>query len=154
MGAFDTRFVQYWLKPFIWLCLLLSFSRVSACAQAIDWPTLGFTQVVTNIFTHPIGITHAGDGSQRMFVIQQPGQILIIQTNTVLSQPFLDISNRVLSTGAEQGLLGLAFPSGFSTNGHFYVDYTRQSDGAIVISRFFSPPPTRTWLTQIANKLF
>jgi len=39
-------------------------------------------------------------------------------------------------TGAEQGLLGLAFPPGSSTKTHFYVDYTRKPDGATVISRF------------------
>ena len=48
----------------------------------------------------------------------------------------MDISSQVLSKGAEQGLLGLAFPPGYSTNNHFYVDYTRQTDGAIVIERF------------------
>ncbi len=118
------------------LCLLFILSRMPVIAQAVDWPILGFTQVVTNTFIHPIGITHAGDGRGRLFVVQQTGQILIVQNGSVLAQPFLDISNRVLSTAAEQGLLGLAFPPGFSTRRHFYVDYTRQTDGAIVISRF------------------
>ena len=125
------------LKFFIWFGLCLLFPGASTFAQAIDWPMLKFTKVVTNTLTYPIGITHAGDGSGRLFVIQQRGQILIVQNGSVQAQPFLDISNRVLSAGAEQGLLGLAFPPGFSTNNHFYVDYTRQPDGAIVISRFF-----------------
>jgi glucose/arabinose dehydrogenase len=125
------------LKMFAWPGLYLFLSVATVFSQAVDWPTLGFTQVVTNTFTHPTVITHAGDGSGRIFVAQQPGQILIVQTNTVLAQPFLNISNRVLSAGAEQGLLGLAFPTNFSVGQHFYVDYTRQADGAIVISRFF-----------------
>jgi len=56
----------------------------------------------------------------------------------VLTEPFLDITGRVLSAGAgsEQGLLGIAFPPGFKTNSHFYVDYTRRPDGATVVSRF------------------
>jgi glucose/arabinose dehydrogenase len=128
-------------KPFenrsIWSGLFFTLSCVTASAQAIDWPTLGFTQAFTNTFSHPIGITHAGDGSQRIFIVEQPGRIWIGQNNTVLAQPFLTITDRVTSAGAEQGLLGLAFPPGFSTNRHFYVDYTRQPDGAIVISRFF-----------------
>ncbi|HEV2330952.1 MAG TPA: chitobiase/beta-hexosaminidase C-terminal domain-containing protein, partial [Verrucomicrobiae bacterium] len=125
------------LNRFVWLGLFFSFANVRAGAQAIDWPTLGFTQVVTNSFSSPIGITHAGDGSQRIFIVEQPGRVWIIQSNNVLAQPFLVITDRVTSAGSEQGLLGLAFPPGFSTKKYFYVDYTRQSDGAIAISRFF-----------------
>ena len=82
------RFKMAW-QPFISLCLLLAFSRVSVCAQVIDWPTLGFTQVVTNVFVYPVGIIHANDSSQRLFVVQKPGQILIIQNNAMSSRnPF------------------------------------------------------------------
>ncbi len=130
------RFKMAW-QPFISLCLLLAFSRVSAYAQAIDWPTLGFTQLGTNVFNEPTYITHARDGSQRLFVLEQPGRIWILQNTNRLAQPFLDISSRVTTYGAEEGLLGLAFPPGFSTNNHFYVNYTRSPDGAIVVSRFF-----------------
>ena len=130
------RFKMAW-QPFISLCLLLAFSRVSALAQAIDWPTLGFSPVGTNLFRMPTYITHAHDGSQRLFVLEQPGRIWILQNTNRLVQPFLDISGRVTTFGAEEGLLGLAFPPGFSTNNYFYVDYTRSPDGAIVVSRFF-----------------
>ncbi len=109
----------------------------SAAPTPVDWPSLGFAQVISNTFNHPVVITHAGDGSGRLFVAEQGGRVWIIQSSNVLAQPFLDITGRVLSAGAEQGLLGLAFPTGFSTNGHFYVDYTRKPDGAVVISRFF-----------------
>jgi len=119
------------------ICGFLSLSKATVSADPVDWPTLGFTQAVANTFIHPVVITHAGDNSQRLFVVEQPGRIWIVQSNGVLAQPFLDISSRVLSDGAEQGLLGLVFSPGFSTNNYFYVDYTRQTDGAIVISRFF-----------------
>src|SRR4051812_29873407 len=107
-----------------------------AFGEAIDWPTLSFAQVVTNVFSRPTSITHAGDETQRLFIEEQAGRIWIIQSNIVLSVPFLQITNRVLNTGAEQGLLGLAFPPGYSSNGHFYVNYTRRPDGATVISQF------------------
>jgi glucose/arabinose dehydrogenase len=110
---------------------------IRADETPIDWPTLVFTQPVTNKFNRPVCITRAGDNSQRLFVVEQTGRVWIIQSNSVLAQPFLDISSKVLSNGAEQGFLGLAFPPGFSNSHHFYVDYTRQTDGAIVISRFF-----------------
>ena len=105
--------------------------------EAIDWPTLGLTPLlVTNTFSFPTVITHANDGTQRLFVVEKVGRIWCIQGSNAQVEPFLDLTDRVLSTGFEQGLLGLAFPPGFSTNNHFYVDYTRQTDGAVVISRF------------------
>jgi glucose/arabinose dehydrogenase/sugar lactone lactonase YvrE len=121
----------------MWVATFLTwFMAITVLADPVDWPTLGFTQVGAGGFNHPVGIARAGDGSGRLFVIEQPGRIWIIQNGNNLANPFLDLSSRVLSTGPEQGLLGLAFPSAFSTNHHFYVDYTRQPDGAVVISRF------------------
>jgi glucose/arabinose dehydrogenase len=108
-----------------------------ADSRQVDWPLLSFTPAAASTFNHPVVITHGGGNSGRLFVVEQAGRIWIVQSNNVLTQPFLDISGRVLSVGAEQGLLGLAFPPGFSTNNHFYVDYTRHPDGAVVISRFF-----------------
>ncbi len=106
-----------------------------AGADPVDWPVLGFAKIVTNVFSAPTCITHARDGSQRLFIVEQNGLVRIIQINNVAPQPFLDITDRVLR-GTEQGLLGLAFPPGFTTNRHFYVNYTRKPDGATVISRF------------------
>jgi glucose/arabinose dehydrogenase len=60
--------------------------------------------------------------------VAQPGA----STTTV----FLDITSRVLSTGNEQGLLGLAFHPQYSVNGRFFVYYTRQTDGALVIAEY------------------
>jgi glucose/arabinose dehydrogenase len=140
VGAAGERSVATPKRTFslaLWfLAFVLTFATDPAFGNSFEWPTLGFTQIVTNTFVLPTSITHAGDGSQRIFVEEQIGRIWIIQSNTVPAQPFLDITNRVLSAGFEQGLLGLAFPPGYSTNGHFYVDYTRQTDGAVVVSRF------------------
>jgi hypothetical protein len=122
------------------LVLLSPLLGSGMLAASIDWPLLGFTQVVSNGFAAPTAITHAGDGSQRLFVVEQRGRIWTIQSNVVSSQPFFDITTRVLTVGAEQGLLGLAFSPGFVTNRTFYVDYTRQTDGAVVISRFRTTP--------------
>ena len=86
----------------------------------------------------PTHITHAGDGSGRLFVVEQDGRIRIVKNGLLLPTPFLDITDRVLS-GGEQGLLSLAFPPGFAAKGYFYVNYTRNLnlDGATVVSRFF-----------------
>lgn len=83
----------------------------------------------------PVGIANAGDGTQRIFVLEQPGRIRIIQDESLLSTHFLDITDRVGSQGFEQGLLGLAFHPAFSGNGFFYVNYT-DLIGDTVIARF------------------
>lgn len=83
----------------------------------------------------PTVIAHAGDGSGRLFVVEQRGSVRIVNSGgTLLPAPFLDISGRLVS-GGEQGLLGLAFPPEFSAKKYFYVNYTR-ADGATVVSRF------------------
>src|SRR6185369_9278597 len=71
----------------------------------------------------PIGIANAGDGTNRLFIIEQGGRIRIWNGTTLLPTPFLDITSLVLS-GGEQGLLGLAFHPNYETNGFFYVNYT------------------------------
>jgi hypothetical protein len=60
----------------------------------------------------PLFVTHAGDASSRLFIVEKPGTIRIQAADRVLERPFLDIRDLVGSNGSEQGLLGLAFPSG------------------------------------------
>src|SRR5262249_1651376 len=102
-----------------------------------DWPQLKLTQVGAG-FTEPVHVTSARDGSGRLFVVEQPGHVKIIQSNSVLPQPFLDITNRVSSPiGDVYGLLSVAFPPNFASKQYFYVYYSRTNDRASVISRFF-----------------
>lgn len=99
----------------------------------IDWPTLQLTPVAA--VSLPTTITHAGDGSGRLFVTEKDGTIRIIKGTEVLGEAFLDLAGKITRDG-EQGLLGLAFAPGFAVNGCFYVNYTREPDGATVVSRF------------------
>jgi uncharacterized protein (TIGR03437 family) len=85
-------------------------------------------------FTNPVFIGSAGDGSQRLFVVEQPGRIRILRNGVVQPAPFLDITNRVQCCG-ERGLLSVAFPPNFATSGRFYVYYV-DGFGTLVISRF------------------
>lgn len=101
-------------------------------------PSLLFTPVAFDIAA-PTTITHADDGSGRMFLVEQPGTIRILRDGAVLPTAFLDISARLVF-GGERGLLGLAFPPDFVTKGYFYLNYTRIADGATVVSRFFVSP--------------
>jgi uncharacterized protein (TIGR03437 family) len=95
--------------------------------------SLDFERVAGGI-PSPVAITHAGDGSGRLFVIQQSGRIRIVQGSQLLPAPFLDISHRVSCCG-EQGLLSAAFHPHFETNGFFFVNYTNTA-GNTVVSRF------------------
>ena len=75
------------------------------------------------------------DGSGRLFVIEKVGRIRIIQDSQLVEVPFLDITDRVGSSGNEQGLLGLAFHPQYAQNGRFFVNYT-DINGDTVLARF------------------
>ncbi len=81
----------------------------------------------------PLYVTNAHDGSNRLFVVEQGGRILVLQPGESTPSIFLDITTEVSRAGDERGLLGLAFHPNFSSNGRFFVDYTRQPDGATVL---------------------
>ena len=88
----------------------------------------------------PVDIANAGDGSGRLFIVEQAGKIRIIQNGTLLATPFLDIQP-VVNAGGERGLLGLAFHPQYATNGRFFVFYTSKpinglADGDVVIARY------------------
>lgn len=72
----------------------------------------------------PVAVRHAGDGSGRLFVVEQPGLIKIWDGSQLLGTPFLDIQAIVDDAGNEQGLLGLAFDPDYVSSGSFYVNYT------------------------------
>ncbi len=81
-----------------------------------------------------VDIKHAGDNSQRLFLLQQSGIVRILKNEQLLPQPFIDISSRVQS-GGEQGLLSLGFAPDFANNGRIYLYYSN-TDGNTVLSRF------------------
>ncbi|MCS6844707.1 MAG: PQQ-dependent sugar dehydrogenase, partial [Caldilineales bacterium] len=87
----------------------------------------------------PVFATHAGDGSRRLFVVERPGRIWVVEPATGSRLVFLDIQARVGSSASEQGLLGLAFHPRFAQNGWLFVYYTDR-EGDTVISRFQAIP--------------
>jgi glucose/arabinose dehydrogenase len=88
---------------------------------------------ITGGLSSPLGVVNAGDGSGRLFIVQQGGRVRVVKGRTLQAASFLDLSGPVAGTG-ERGLLGLAFHPDFATNHFLYVYYTR-SGGDIVISR-------------------
>lgn len=91
-------------------------------------------------FVDPVGIHHSGDGTNRIFVVEQEGRIKVFNndSNTSLSQTFLDIRSIVDQDGGytEEGLLGLAFHPNYEQNGYFYVNYTDYNPKRNVIARY------------------
>lgn len=88
----------------------------------------------------PIIITHAGDQSGRLFVMEQKGKIYSFKNDakTTESQVFLDLTDKVkyLDRQNEEGFLGLAFHPKFKNNGQFFVYYTAEPGQISVVSRF------------------
>ena len=80
-------------------------------------------QEIVRGLVDPLYLT-APEGDDRLFVIEQPGRIRIVEENMLLPTPFLDISDIVSDLGNERGLLGMAFHPDFATNGRFFVNYT------------------------------
>jgi glucose/arabinose dehydrogenase len=93
-------------------------------------------------FNRPIHITHADDGTNRLFAIQQNGHVIVFANDsaTSISTTFLDIEEKISSVGDEEGLLGLAFHPNYTTNGYFYVNYTAPSPLRTVIARYSVSP--------------
>jgi Glucose / Sorbosone dehydrogenase len=90
----------------------------------------------------PTTIAHAGDGSGRLFIALQGGQIVIHDGIRLLPTPFLDISTLISCCG-ERGLLGLAFHPHYASNGLFYVNYTNTDGDVVIVSYAVSSDPNR-----------
>ncbi|HSL90922.1 MAG TPA: PQQ-dependent sugar dehydrogenase [Ignavibacteriaceae bacterium] len=117
---------------FILLALTISCSSQEKVYQSV------FEEAFPNLnFEQPVDIQSPKDGSNRLFVLSQPGIIYVFDNdqNTKQKEVFLDIRGKVLF-GGEQGLLGLAFHPDYIENGYFYLDYTTNNPRRTVISRF------------------
>ena len=88
-------------------------------------------------FNHPVGIYEPGDGTNRIFILEQRGIIYVFNNtaNVTKREIFLDIQEKVIFQG-EMGLLGLAFHPNYNINGYFYIDYVTDDPRRTIISRF------------------
>ena len=114
--------------------------------------TFGLEEAFPGVtFDRPVDFQNAGDGTNRVFVVEQKGVIKVVgpllavsgtgaSRESVIRQEdvneFLNIQDRVLFDEGERGLLGLAFDPDFQNNGFFYVNYTADNPNRTVISRF------------------
>jgi glucose/arabinose dehydrogenase len=117
---------------------LASGSGGSACSESgpAGPPAgggVGVQEVVSGL-SFPLYLTAPPGDFTRLFVVEKNGRIRIVKDGVLLPDAFLDLSAQV-SSGSEQGLLGLAFDPEYTTNGHFVVHYTDVA-GNTVLSRF------------------
>jgi hypothetical protein len=89
---------------------------------------------IENGFTDAVAVRNANDGSNRLFVVEQTGRIIIVKNGQKLPTPFLNISALTSGSG-EQGLLGLAFHPNYTSNGYFFINYT-DNNGDTIIRRY------------------
>ena len=75
---------------------LMSVLAVHATAQ--EWPEIALEERWSGFF-RPVQMTHAGDGSGRLFVVEQVGRVMAIDGGEVVQDPFLDIRDRVSCCG-------------------------------------------------------
>jgi glucose/arabinose dehydrogenase len=128
--------------------LFCVFAFISAAgssgSRAVLFPAIvPAVQAQTNIVLEPVlagldtpvFVTNAGDGSNRLFIVEQPGRIKVLQPGATSATLFLDITTRV-STGGERGLLGLAFHPFYKNNRRFFVYYTGLPDGQLVVAEY------------------
>ena len=96
-------------------------------------------QTVASGLSSPVHLASPPNDA-RLFIVEQPGRIRIVQNGQLLGAPFLDITGKVMD-GGEQGLLSVAFHPQYAANGHFYVYYT-DNNGDLLIERYTAPSAT------------
>ncbi len=120
----------------------LAFAAVERNAAPVVSPLRGSVRLVAVAggFDRPLFVTHAGDGSGRLFVVEQGGRIRVVRAGKVLPEPFLDLSARLDESSGERGLLGLALAPDFATSRRLYVAHTaRGAAGPVVrIARYLA----------------
>jgi glucose/arabinose dehydrogenase len=116
--------------------------KTAATARADTLPSISLSPAFVKLsFTRPVYLTHAGDGSDRLFVLEQPGRIMVFANRSDASEAgvFLDIRSRVLAPPRghnEEGLLALAFHPKFKDNRRLYVYYSADEPRRGVLSQF------------------
>jgi len=116
------------MRHLVWLA--------AAFTLAAQTPEIRLVRIATGV-SAPTDIQGPGDGSGRLFFVQQNGIVRVFRDGQLAATPFLDITSRTRG-GGEQGLLGLAFPPGFNTKQYFYVNYTDRN-GDTVVARYRVP---------------
>jgi glucose/arabinose dehydrogenase len=146
--------------------ITLATAGVHAVANEAAAPegASGFVSYLSSGLSSPIGLMHAGDGSGRLFVIQQGGAVRVVVNDVLQATPLLTLTNAVgaatqcrpsptaalatvgFTSGGERGLLGLAFHPDFAANGRLFVSFT-DANGDTLVARFTMSDPQANQLS-------
>ncbi|MGI9014367.1 MAG: PQQ-dependent sugar dehydrogenase [Phycisphaerales bacterium] len=113
----------------------LSCSTFSASAQL---PQLDRDVYVTGL-SSPVDLVQDPSNRDVQYVVEQGGRIRVVLDGVLQGTDFINVSG-LISFGGERGLLGLAFPADYETDGRFYLNYTASGTGATHIVRFNRDP--------------
>ncbi|MFN7943322.1 MAG: PQQ-dependent sugar dehydrogenase [Thermoanaerobaculia bacterium] len=98
---------------------------------------------VVSGLAHPLFLTHAGDGSGRLFIVEQGGTIRVVENGRLRPVPFLDAAAMLDESDGERGLLGLAFPPDYRSSGRFYIAHTAPGPTVRITSLRVAADPNR-----------
>ncbi len=128
--------MPYPLRFFVLPLLLLTSLHCVSAQDVLEpaFPNLSFRR--------PVDLQSPPDGSDRLFIVEQPGSIRVFENDPAVSSStlFLDIEARVNDRGNEEGLLGLAFHPEYSQNGRFFVYYTADNPRRSVVAAYAVDP--------------
>ena len=135
--------------PHLLACVGLSLasgSGASACSGSNPsgppaGAGVGLQEVVSGL-SFPLYLTAPPADLARLFVVEKTGGIRIVKDGVLLPDPFLDLSAQV-SSGSEQGLLGLAFDPDYATTGRFVVHHTDLAGNTALVRFQVSADPDR-----------
>ncbi|MEO7767606.1 MAG: PQQ-dependent sugar dehydrogenase, partial [Ferruginibacter sp.] len=114
-------------------CLAAFILCLFFIGKAFAQPVLSLSPVITTGLSSPIQFVNAGDGTKRVFIVQQGGTIRLYDAAFNFLSLFLTVSN--VNFSGERGLLSMAFHPDYSNNGFFYVYYVN-SAGDLVLARY------------------
>jgi glucose/arabinose dehydrogenase len=123
------------IRPIVIFVLIGGLGPVREGA-AQSCPAIRLGPVVASGLSGSLFVTHAGDGSNRLFIVEQAGAIKVLQPGGSQATVFLTIPSGKIIAGGEQGLLGLAFHPDFESNRRFFVYYTSRPNGDTVIAEY------------------
>jgi glucose/arabinose dehydrogenase len=134
-----TSFLRLRLIFFVGLGLLILYPVAALANHTSLNGTMRLEKVASGL-KYPVGIVNAGDGSDRLFIIEQSGRVKIFQDGALLPTPFLNLHSKLpisenIPTGDESGLLNIVFHPDFENNARFFVYYVDKKND-IRISEF------------------
>ena len=121
---------------------------IAGCAAPSDPgptpdPTLELAPEASG-FVNPVAVTNAGDGSERLFVVERDGLVFVVEGGSVQETPYLDLSGALGDRAGENGLLGLAFHPSFASNGRLFAHFVDDARGNVLAELVADPPSADT----------